>query len=694
MKDSALKISENFRRMAIRSIYSILLFFITYIVMIALGLVVIALCGLIAYFLVMLKAMFLTVMLGLGFIGMGFLIFFFLIKFVFSTGNKVDRSHLTEIKEAEQPELFKLLHEIVNEVHTQFPKKVYLSSEVNASVFYDSTFWSMFFPVRKNLQIGVGLMNAITIVELKAILAHEFGHFSQRSMKVGSYVYNVNKVIYNMLYDNESYGVILNKWGNLSSYFSLFSGGAIYVIKGIQWVLMKVYNVLNLNYMALSREMEFHADAVAARVAGSAALANSLLRLDLASQSLTTVFEYYDGKLAACQKTNNFFPQQSFVLQQFAISEQLPIENGLPMLSIDLFKKFNRTKLVLGDQWSSHPSTEDRVHRLLALNEPPKAHQEGLAVDLLSNKTMILEKISQRLFESITFSQEPELIDISTFQNDYLEGAAERAYPIAFKGYFDARDPYKKFTEIDFERPISEGFLSFDQLVNDQTVSDLNTHSIAVQDKETLERIQDGVLEVDTFDYDGVKYLVGDVYQLINSLGVEIERLESSFALRDEQLFSYFSSVAREQGCIESFMETAMAYQVSAVQLDHRREAYSNLVAASRFMHNSIAIASIPALIEKVKTAETAFKAEIKLVLEDAYYTSFIDEEMRTRFNEYLSLDWKYFAGGAYFQNEVDGLFTAMIDFSAVVFQRVWAQKKAILEFEAGMLDNRRKAIA
>ena len=694
MQNSALKISENFRRMAIRSIYSILLFFITYIVMIALGLVVIALCGLIAYSLVMLKAMFLTIMLGLGFIGMGFLIFFFLIKFVFSTGNKVDRSHLTEIKEAEQPELFKLLHEIVNEVHTEFPKRVYLSSEVNASVFYDSTFWSMFFPVRKNLQIGVGLMNSISIIELKAILAHEFGHFSQRSMKVGSYVYNVNKVIYNMLYDNESYGVLLNKWGNLSSYFSLFSGGAIYVIKGIQWVLMKVYNVLNLNYMALSREMEYHADAVAARVAGSAALANSLLRLDLASQSLTTVFDYYDGKIAACQKTNNFFPQQSFVLQQLAISEQLPLENDLPLLSIDLYKKFSRTKLVFGDQWSSHPSTEDRVNRLLALNEPAKEGMGGIAIDLLSNKNIILEKVSQRLFERITFAQEPEIIDVLTFKDDYLRIAAERAYPSVFKGYFDARDPHKKFDVNDSDGSISESFLSFDELINDQTVADLNTYSIAVQDKETVERIQDGVFEVDTFDYDGVKYLAGDVYPLITFLGNEIERLESAFDIRDEQLFRYFVSVAREQGCMESFMECAIAYQSSAIQLDSRRETYSNLVTASNFMHTSMAIASIPALIEKVKDAEIPFKEEIKLIINDAYYNSFIDEQMQSRFNDYLSLEWKYFAGGAYFQNEVDGLYSAMIDFSNVVFQRVWPQKKAILEFQAGMLDDRRQAIA
>ncbi|RZK79088.1 MAG: peptidase M48, partial [Pedobacter sp.] len=296
MQNSALKISDNFRKMAVRSVLSIFLFLGTYLLMIVLGLGVILLCGLIAYWIVSFYGTFLTAMLGFGFISMGLLIFFFLIKFVFTGAKKIDRTHLIEVSAKDQPELFKLIAEIVAEVKTPFPKHVYLSSEVNASVFYDSNFWSMFFPVRKNLQIGLGLMNSISAIELKAILAHEFGHFSQRSMKVGSYVYNVNKVIYNMLYDNEGYSTIVEKWGNMSSYFVLFARGAIFVVQGIQLVLIEVHKVLNINYMALSREMEFHADEVAASVAGSAPLANSLLRLDLANSTLSGVFDYYNGK--------------------------------------------------------------------------------------------------------------------------------------------------------------------------------------------------------------------------------------------------------------------------------------------------------------------------------------------------------------------------------------------------------------
>ncbi|MBK6964785.1 MAG: hypothetical protein IPH20_12810 [Bacteroidales bacterium] len=73
--------------------------------------------------------------------------------------------------------------------YTSCPKKVYLSSDVNAAVFYDSSFGVCFFPIKKNLQIGLGLVNTITETELKAILAHEFRTLLAKNNESRSYVY-------------------------------------------------------------------------------------------------------------------------------------------------------------------------------------------------------------------------------------------------------------------------------------------------------------------------------------------------------------------------------------------------------------------------------------------------------------------------------------------------------------------------
>src|SRR5699024_7168451 len=53
---------------------------------------------------------------------------------------------------------------------------------------------NLIFPSRKNLEIGLALVNTLTLGELRAVLAHEFGHFAQRSMAVGRWVYVAQQI--------------------------------------------------------------------------------------------------------------------------------------------------------------------------------------------------------------------------------------------------------------------------------------------------------------------------------------------------------------------------------------------------------------------------------------------------------------------------------------------------------------------
>ncbi len=238
MPITPVKPSPAFKTQARRAILVVVFFLATYLVLLLLAVGLTMLCILGGVALIVIHPSLLTLVLGIGLASVGVFILIFLVKFIFKS-HKVDRLHLQEIRREDEPALFQLIDEIVTKVGTRFPKKVYLATNVNASVFYDSNFWSMFLPVRKNLMIGMGLVDTITKDEFKAILAHEFGHFSQRTMKVGSYVYNVNQVIHNMLYDNESYENLAQRWANVSWYFYLFVSLALAINRGIQWVLRK-----------------------------------------------------------------------------------------------------------------------------------------------------------------------------------------------------------------------------------------------------------------------------------------------------------------------------------------------------------------------------------------------------------------------------------------------------------------------
>ena len=126
------------------------------------------------------------------------------------------------------------------------------------------------------------MVNSLNLSEFKAVMAHEFGHFSQKSMKLGSFTYNVNRVIYNMLYENTGYEKFLSSVGRISWILSLFMVITVNIAKLIQRILRGMYAFINKNYLSLSRQMEFNADRIAAGVAGSNNLVSALNRIEIA----------------------------------------------------------------------------------------------------------------------------------------------------------------------------------------------------------------------------------------------------------------------------------------------------------------------------------------------------------------------------------------------------------------------------
>lgn len=121
---------------------------------------------------------------GIGVFALMFAIY--MIKPLFSFTKDEKDTHV-EVTKEDCPQLFDEIRDIAKSVGVRMPKHVYLTTEVNACVFYNTNFWSIFLPVRKNLKIGLGLFDGMSIDEVKSVLAHEFGHFSQKKHESGFY---------------------------------------------------------------------------------------------------------------------------------------------------------------------------------------------------------------------------------------------------------------------------------------------------------------------------------------------------------------------------------------------------------------------------------------------------------------------------------------------------------------------------
>ncbi|MEY2869142.1 MAG: hypothetical protein RIR01_1622, partial [Bacteroidota bacterium] len=571
-----IEVSKNFRKRTIKAIASIVLFMIVYVILIAFAVGLTVLCALGGFFMIKNHPSFFTLMFGLGLASLGFYILAFLFKFLFKK-HTIDLSHLVEIKEENEPKLFVFIREIVNEVDTNFPKKIYLSADVNASVFYDSNFWSLFFPVKKNLNIGLGLVNTITRQELKAILAHEFGHFSQKSMKVGSYVYYVNQIIFNMLYENDSFDKTIQKWGNSNNYFSIFLIISVKIIEAIQWILKKMYGLININYLALSREMEFHADEVAANVAGIHPLQESLLRMDLVDSAYNSVLSFYSDKISQNIKPKNVYNEQLFLLDFFAKDSQIEFKNGLPLVSELDANKFNKSKLNIENQWASHPSTQDRNAKLNKLNIHKETTENQMANTVFQDIEKIQEKITAKLFSSIENIETFGCLSLEDFKSEYQEQFEKNTFNSIYNGYYDNKNPnYFEINTLDKNSDVS----FFDALFSKEKI-DMVYEFIALEnDKMVIENIANKQISIKSFDYDGHKFKAKDALELLPKIEKEINNLRNKITENDISIFLFFNNLAKKDYRDGSLILKYKAFFNYDSEYEKRAAYYNDLINA------------------------------------------------------------------------------------------------------------------
>lgn len=685
MSENALKPSENFRKTAIKSVWSVVLFIVTYVSLIAVSILLTIICGYLGIKLIELYATYITLILGVGLISFGVLVFFFLVKFVFKS-NRIDRSHLLEIRRTQEPALFTMIDDIVGVVQSDFPKKVYLSAESNAAVFYDSSFWSMFLPIRKNLQIGMGLINTTTNIELKAILAHEFGHFSQKSMKLGSYVYNVNQIIHDILYDNESYGQLTQKIASANSFLGIFVLGSEKVIGLMQQVLVRVYGILNANYSKLSHEMEFHADAVAALTVGSRPLIDSLLRIQLANQALDMVLSYYDRKINLSVKSNNLFPQQLFVMNFLAKHNKLPYRDGFPQVDLRYHNRFNKSRLRFDQVYSSHPETDARIIRLEELNAPTSKEQIGLALDLLASREEIAIELSTNIFANVNYLQTPVDQNIAEFEIDFINQVKQNSYPDLFNDYFDYRNPFINYTESDFANPVINLSLSVDELFGHENLDLIYELNALEADCITIDRISSGAINTKTFHYNGKKYYNGDCRSMIEYLNEEIQIKKEQLESSDLKIFEYFRYQANKQKLSKEFELLALWYKKVADRFAAQNILYSDLINSTSFMRTTTPPEMIKEKMVAVKNEEKKFKECVVAIQSDKDYSEVLTPEIRVRFDEYLKCNYKYFGADLYFDEELKVLFATLADFADIITTIHLKAKRALLEFEARLL--------
>lgn len=443
----------------------------------------------------------------------------YLIKPLF-TFPKTDKGHRLEIKRENSPMLYDMIMSTAEAVGVRKPKHIYVDHEVNACVFFNTGFWNIFFPVRKNLLIGLGLFESTNIEEVRSIIAHEFGHFAQGRMRVSSVIYTTDRVIRDLVYRRDKLDSFMLRWCRQDCVWGFWGKATQFVLIRFRSLIDYMYRSQQRNYMKLRRQMEYDADAVACRIVGSETFISAICKIQKLSKSFNfyneilinfannklMVSNYWDGY----EKTRPWMDTIDIGLTSFDSVENTPeLENIQSRVSIE-------------EIFESHPPIEKRIKHAQSLsiiinNSKLKVPAWDLVPEALKTK------ISQRLLNQLNKSND----SISILGWDDFSEILSQKVEFSF---------FPKDVEVFFDRDIiitdSESSSEENPLM-DENRTLIIEYEQALRDKHLLSLLNKGKIPVKHFTYNGINYSINNVPiiehdQYVNELKIKASIIDST----------------------------------------------------------------------------------------------------------------------------------------------------------------------
>ncbi|HEV3385544.1 MAG TPA: M48 family metalloprotease, partial [Gemmata sp.] len=374
--------------------------------------------------------------------------FLFLVKGFFKQPPMNKEMHI-EIKEDDHPVLFGFIDQLCEELGAPLPNKVYVSPDVNAACMYRTSLINLIVEPKRDLLIGLGLVNCMNLSEFKAVLAHEFGHFCQ-SGPTKSYFFVVYRIIFDLVAGEDWFDKVIHWLKNQERGFAVIG----YSIGGCLWVgrkvLMLILNMFTLQATAFSREQEFHADKVAVSAAGSDASTHGLLRARFGMQCFIQaisdlVAPARDHKIY----TNDLYLHQDRSAEVVRRKKKEP-ELGLPPVlpfptSGETTKVFDAEQDELEDDdetppmWRTHPPDADREKNAKEVFIPAVVDHRSPWI-LFSKVVELKERTTYKFYRmEFRIAKDSDLTDAIKVQ-EYIDNEhAEMTYDPKYHGAYDDR---------------------------------------------------------------------------------------------------------------------------------------------------------------------------------------------------------------------------------------------------------------
>lgn len=520
----------------------------------------------------------------------------FLIKSLFFVKRAPELDAL-EISAAEEPQLFAFLHQLADEAKAPRPHRVFLSHDVNAAVFYDISLLNFIFPSKKNLTLGLGLVNALTLSELKAVLAHELGHFAQRTMAIGRWVYIAMQITGQLVNRRDGFDNALVQLTR----FDLRVAWLGWLMQLVVWATRSLMETASLGvvvaHRALGREMERQADLVAVSLTGSDALVHALYKLSAADHALGYALQHMEKEAREGRAVHDVLALQSRTLERMRDVLCDPMHGRVPPLPRDgaaaSHRVFTAQLAYPPKMWETHPPSDERERN---------AKRRYLAAPLDERSAWVLFR-------------DPDALRAKVTAHRYIEGKrpahtapleetlatldaslAEPFYDPRYRGAYLGRSPVREAAlaqHLYGEEPAqSELPAELAALYPESLRAIIVRRDELLDERAMLRAIEHGVLKASTGKrllYRGKEHPRRELPALLAQTEQELDEVEAQLATHDRRCRTAHLAAARALGAEwagwEAYLRGALALLHYA---DHREQDLDDAIA---MLDNVIAVA-------------------------------------------------------------------------------------------------------
>ncbi|MGK7892999.1 MAG: M48 family metallopeptidase, partial [Xenococcus sp. (in: cyanobacteria)] len=466
-------------------------------------------------------------------------------------------SQTLEISSQEEPELFKFIYRIADEAKAPRPHKVFLSARVNAAVFYDVSILNLFFTSKKNLEIGLGLVNVLTLGEFKAVLAHEFGHFAQRSMAVGRWVYIAHQIVSHIVAERDILDDFLRGLSRVDIRIAWIGWLLSLIVWSIRSILETAFCWLLIAQRALSREMEFQADLVAVSLTGSDALIHALHQIHAADDAWERTLNFASSEINSDRIITDLFTIQTHTIQKIGTILNDPEYGRVPPIPTENPASHRLFKTAIAEMprmWATHPSNADREKNAKRIYIPNSLDNRSAWI-LFGHGQAIRKKMTKHLIKLASPSEEAKSVNIRDSIEQFDNQYARCYFDPTYRGNYLGRSIVRHaatiedlYESLDYESDLEQSLASLypesltDYFENLRVLETEKAHLKALH--EGYVKAPDGIIR-----HRGKTIARVDLPSTIATVNVELQAVKQRILAHDRLCRTTHRIIANKMGC-------------------------------------------------------------------------------------------------------------------------------------------------